>query len=328
MAELSIIVPVYNVEDYLKECIESLIREKGNYFEIILVDDGSPDKSPQICDGYAQKDKRIKVIHKTNGGLSEARNTGIKAASGKYLVFLDSDDWLVEGALPGLLAAVKSGADVIVGNVKYLNQEKRNLKIRDHISGDSPVNGGTSEQAVGYMTGKCIYWPAVRFVVKKEFIEKNSLYFTGGLLHEDLEWVPKTVASAGSFCVYEKEFYIYRMRFNTISTTVSCKHYTDKIQISMNLYSFLSVFTGIKKDYLMNAARSSMFMAIEGAGSLAKEDKEKIRSMITGSREAREIVMSRRLSAVFVRVFGLWNGVRLYRKLAMLKGKIKEAMMK
>jgi len=224
MTELSIIVTVYKVEEFIRDCIDSIICEEGDYFEIILVDDGSPDKCPQICDEYAQKDKRVKVIHKTNGGLSEARNSGIKAALGRYLVFLDSDDWFAEGALPGLLAASKSGADAIVGNIKFFNQEKKNIKIRNHISEDSPVNGNNSEKAVEYMLKKCIYWPAVRFVVKKEFIVENGLFFTKGLLHEDLEWVPKMVVTAGSFSVFQKEFYIYRTRHNSLSTTVTSKH--------------------------------------------------------------------------------------------------------
>src|SRR5688572_14059839 len=92
--KISIIVPVYNLEDFLPNCIDSLINQSFNDIEIILVNDGSKDNSPKICDEYAESDKRIKVIHKKNEGVSIARNTGLKAAIGEYIVFVDGDDWV------------------------------------------------------------------------------------------------------------------------------------------------------------------------------------------------------------------------------------------
>ena len=94
MNKISIIIPVYNVEKYLDECINSIVFQEYRNLEIVLVDDGSPDKSPQICDEWAQKDSRIKVIHKENGGVSSARNIGLQHASGDYITMLDSDDWI------------------------------------------------------------------------------------------------------------------------------------------------------------------------------------------------------------------------------------------
>ena len=91
---ISVIIPVYKVEKYLKRCIDSVINQTYKNLEIILVDDGSPDNCPKICDDYSKKDKRIKVIHKKNGGVSAARNKGLKLSNGDYIVFVDSDDWL------------------------------------------------------------------------------------------------------------------------------------------------------------------------------------------------------------------------------------------
>ena len=91
---ISIIVPVYNVEQYLSRCVDSLVNQTYHNIEIILVDDGSPDRSGEICDEYAKKDKRVKVIHQSNGGLSDARNTALDIAKGDYLMFVDSDDWI------------------------------------------------------------------------------------------------------------------------------------------------------------------------------------------------------------------------------------------
>ena len=91
---ISIIIPVYNVEQYLKRCIDSVINQTYHNVEIILIDDGSPDSCPQKCDIWAKKDSRIKVVHKVNGGLSDARNYGLQYAKGKYIAFLDSDDYV------------------------------------------------------------------------------------------------------------------------------------------------------------------------------------------------------------------------------------------
>ena len=110
---LSIIIPVYNVEKYLHQCVDSVLAQNLDSFEIILVDDGSPDNAGKICDEYAEKDARVKVIHKENGGLSKARNTGIDAAEGEYIIFLDSDDWwnpLV--SVNAMLEKVKAEPDV------------------------------------------------------------------------------------------------------------------------------------------------------------------------------------------------------------------------
>ena len=109
MGELiSVIIPIYNVEAYLDECIASVIAQTYSNLEIILVDDGSPDNCPQMCDEWAAKDSRIRVIHKENGGLSDARNAGIDIATGEYIAFVDSDDWIVPEMYEKMLAALKT----------------------------------------------------------------------------------------------------------------------------------------------------------------------------------------------------------------------------
>ncbi len=113
METISIVVPVYRAEQYLARCIDSVIGQTYENFELILVDDGSPDKSGEICDNYAQKDPRIKVIHKKNEGVSLARNTGIKEATGKYLMFIDSDDYIQETMLEEMAPYMEQGYDLV-----------------------------------------------------------------------------------------------------------------------------------------------------------------------------------------------------------------------
>ena len=121
MAFLSVIVPIYKVEQYLNKCIESIINQTFDDIEVILVDDGSPDGCPLICDGYASKDCRVKVIHKKNGGLVSARKAGVQAAMGRYIAFVDGDDYIDADMYQEMCAIAKStGADIVVEGIKYI----------------------------------------------------------------------------------------------------------------------------------------------------------------------------------------------------------------
>ena len=120
---VSVVVPIYNVQDYLEKCIDGILKQTYDNLEIILVDDGSPDECGQICDAYALKDKRIHVFHKENGGLSDARNYGMKEATGKYITFIDSDDFIHARFIEILLRIAKEKqADIVVGDF-FLFQE-------------------------------------------------------------------------------------------------------------------------------------------------------------------------------------------------------------
>jgi len=124
---ISIIVPVYNVEQYLQRCLESIINQTYKNLEIILVDDGSPDNCPQICDDYAAKDNRIMVIHKKNGGLSDARNAGLDICKGKFISFVDSDDWIDTNYIKTLFDLLtETKTDIAIGNFFKTDGSKKN----------------------------------------------------------------------------------------------------------------------------------------------------------------------------------------------------------
>ena len=137
MVQISVIVPVYKVEQYLRKCVDSIMKQTLEDIEIILVDDGSPDKCPVICDEYGQKDNRIKVIHKTNGGLSDARNAGVRAASGEYLLFVDSDDWIEANTCEILLDAVRKDNAEFVITAYYI--ETANGTSIKHIFNENKI---------------------------------------------------------------------------------------------------------------------------------------------------------------------------------------------
>lgn len=130
---ITIIIPVYNVEKYLDRCVESVLRQTYSNLEIILVDDGSPDKCPEMCDEYAKVDKRVKVIHKENGGLSDARNVGLCVAKGKYVSFVDSDDWIPINSIEVLYAnLVETNSDISSGVLLEVFQYENESQFKNN----------------------------------------------------------------------------------------------------------------------------------------------------------------------------------------------------
>ena len=136
MALISVIVPIYGVEKYLNKCVESLIGQTYKVLEIILVDDGSKDNCPTLCDEWAKKDSRIKVVHKENGGLSDARNAGLPYATGEYISFIDSDDYIEPTFYERLFAAIEeAGAEIAECGTRYVDECGNELKIRQSQDG-------------------------------------------------------------------------------------------------------------------------------------------------------------------------------------------------
>lgn len=144
---ISIIIPVYKVEDYLEECVNSVLNQTYRNLEVILVDDGSPDNCPALCDNYARQDKRIKVIHKPNGGLSDARNEGLKNASGEYVLFLDSDDFYIDNeAISQLVKEVHKNpaTDIVFYRRTTISGDNRLPSVSvipDKIMGQDKISG-------------------------------------------------------------------------------------------------------------------------------------------------------------------------------------------
>lgn len=181
----SIIVPVYKVETYLDKCVRSLTNQTEKNLEILLVDDGSPDNCPAMCDAYALEDPRIRVIHKKNGGLSDARNAGIAAASGKYLIFVDSDDTIEEDTCQRLLPFTEGNYDIIIGDGKCLGADK-------YLS-----HGYTAQCLSGQeylhlaFQSRPMPMTAWLYIYSRSFLTENHLQFKYGIAHEDEEFTPR-----------------------------------------------------------------------------------------------------------------------------------------
>ena len=241
MKLLSIIVPVYNVEKYIEECLESLVANKSTNIEIILVNDGSKDKSVDICKLYEKKDNRIIIVNKKNGGLSDARNYGIKNSNSKYLMFVDSDDYIESMALNNILDFLnKSESDVIMTPYQEFTE--------DSLGRIAGIN--TSLTFEEYKTSEVLLkkifddtdslWPAWKFIVKKTFLEENKISFKKGFLHEDVDYTSRILLKMKTFNYLNEKFYFYRIeRVGSIMSNKGFKSLNDTAIIVKDLKDFM-----------------------------------------------------------------------------------------
>lgn len=239
--KISIVVPIYNVENYLNKCINSLLEQTYKKIEIILVNDGSTDSSSTICEKYKIYDNRIKIVHKKNGGLSDARNIGIEKSEGDYILFVDSDDYIDKDSCEKFINILKNKtADIITGNARKIQNKISSLiqysqsEFSLSMSGEKflkkELKNGTMHMAV---------WLNL---YKREFLINKNLKFKKGLLHEDEEFTPRAFLKATSVISTKILFYNYVVRTNSITTTKN---------LEKNAYDILKICTELHKIYIL-----------------------------------------------------------------------------
>ena len=229
---ISIVVPVYKVEEYLAKCIESIINQTYKNLEIIIVDDGSPDNCPKICDEYALKDSRIKVIHKENGGLSDARNRGIKEAKGEFIGFIDSDDYIDEDMYSYLYELIKKyNADISICGVRTFDETKdKYIAFNDEFCVDS------TEALKLLANDKEMKNFAVNKLYNKGLFTDNLISYPKGKIMEDIATTYKLFEKANRIVVGNKSYYNYLIRDNSIIGSKSTKMYIAHIENVMERY--------------------------------------------------------------------------------------------
>lgn len=227
MPRFSIVVPVYNVEDYLDECVHSVINQSYKDWELILVDDGSPDNCPQLCDEYASRDNRIKVIHKENGGLSSARNTGLDYANGDYVLFLDSDDYWNQINALELIAEklLVYDYDIVIFGCTDFNQETDEIVITRSDYNYSVIDKNDKDSTLHYLLStKDLPGGSTVFAFKKSLVNDNSIRFKEKIQDEDYDFVLGVFFYAKSITAIDDPFYMYRKsRIGSITKTSSIK---------------------------------------------------------------------------------------------------------
>lgn len=217
---ISIVVPIYKVEPYLRRCVDSIVSQTYANLEIILVDDGSPDECPKICDEYAAKDKRIVVIHKENGGLSDARNAGIDIHTGEYISFVDSDDYVEPNYVDILLKkTLANSCDFVIADYQQSQESKEIIHCRceeDIIEGNRKIISAFCRDLYPVCSVAKLY--------KSSFIKKNNSRFKKGLLFEDQLWSCEMAIKAQKICICKEKIYHYIIRNDSIMTSNAIKN--------------------------------------------------------------------------------------------------------
>lgn len=231
---ISIIIPIYNVEKYLEKCLRSVVNQTYKNLEIILVDDGSPDKCGEICDFYSKIDKRIKVIHKKNGGLSEARNYGLDIMQGKYVMFIDSDDYIALNTCALVIeTAEHKNADIVF--VSYSLCDNDNFKFNDlkrvkakKISKKKALKSILTNSST--KSGQAIYQMAWGKLYSKNLFKE--IRYPVGKIHEDEFVIYKLIDMSKNCMVINKKLYAYRQRDDSImgKEQIKVKAITDAIE--------------------------------------------------------------------------------------------------
>ena len=245
MPEISVIVPVYNVEKYLPRCLDSLTGQTFTDIEIICIDDGSPDNCGRILDGYAAKDSRIKVIHQKNGGLSDARNSGLAVASGKYISFVDSDDFVNPEFLEKLHdAAEMNQADIAVGSI--IRKRSHSEKYRVHYTDEKCVETLPEKIAVCGVPKCCYVWNKL---YRREVLDGRK--FTKGVYFEDVMWLPGILKNSGKLVTVPGVYYYYWVNPSSIVKQTSPKKLADRAESKRFIIRFFefAVFVFCKSFY-------------------------------------------------------------------------------
>lgn len=283
MALISIIIPVFKVECFLHKCVNSVLSQSFKDIEIILVDDGSPDNCPNICDEYAILDSRVKVIHKDNGGSSDARNEGVKLAIGEYLMFLDSDDfWEGKDCLQNLVEKMKTNkADIILYGAQDINLIDNSSRISRGSYNIEELQKNKEAAIKSLFENNHFPGSAWILTIKKSLVLKNKLFFVTGIKAEDIDWLMKVFTFATTFDAVNETFYMYiKNRPGAITTSADSKSVNDII-FSINKWKpvFEKDLTAVNK-LLLSFLAYQYITSFVIFSKLNKKDKKKINYII------------------------------------------------
>ncbi len=279
MPFLSVVIPVYKTEAYLERCVNSVTKQDFTDVEIILVDDGSPDKCPEICDSLAEKDNRITVIHKQNGGLSSARNAGIEIAKGEYISFLDSDDAWAEGKLKELVCFIKNHqADMYCCSVISIcpNGER----YREVLKFETGVCDKTDYYRKLGEAGN-LREAAWSKVLRTETIRKNALFFQKGLISEDNEWMFRVLRNIHTVAETNVDLCLYTYaRNDSITNTVGLKSVKDILTIIKQSVEYYKNHKNSVENYELAHCAYLLSIVIGYYGGLSNKDKNTVKKDI------------------------------------------------
>lgn len=266
----SIIIPVFNVEPYLRECLDSVLHQSCGNWEAVCVNDGSTDGSASILEEYAALDNRIRIINQPNGGLSAARNTGLQKASGEYILFLDSDDWLETRALEIIKKELSPSLDMLCFG--GWQGDKSETPIAE-----GPMKGWDYYNRHALEHREFPFVCVVLRCYRRQFLIDNHLDFKEGILHEDNHFTPRVCLKSKSAKVIPEQLYHYRVRPGSIMTTRSLHSREDIIRIANELSELFGKEKDIDKTIVCRAITHHYQAAFVGA---SRQETDTLRPLV------------------------------------------------
>ena len=248
--KFSVIVPVYNAAEYVVRCVDSILNQSYADIEVILVNDGSADGSSNICDDYADNDSRVLVIHKENGGVSDARNAGLRRATGDFVLFVDSDDFIETNACQVFYDSItaNSSVEIIASNMKVIHYEK--IEACSFLPTKSVLS--TGEKFLSLQLDKWMGMFVWRYVYKRILLIENDIYFDVKLrCYEEEVWLPKVLLLASKVLVIDFVHYNYILRDNSLSNPLNQKQITQRAIEQLNvIYECLNQYSVVENKEL------------------------------------------------------------------------------
>ena len=305
----SVIVPIYKVEKYLCECVDSILIQTYRNLEILLIDDGSPDNCPQICDDYAKKDPRVRVVHKKNGGVSSARNEGLRQAKGDWILFLDGDDKYFSNTVVQSLVNIiqNNSCDLIYfPNIRYFDDSNSYFPYKIHK--EKLLDRKKFIKMV--MKKKCVFTVAT-CIISKQFLINNDLFFMEGIVHEDELWCTRVADKSSLVYISPEIFYSYRInRPGSITFEKNVSKLYDKITIVEELKKENESVIIQDRQALM------MYSIIRDNNSSGTIDKAVIDFVEANKKLLKTFIMKRYfITWILINVLGVSKTINLYKKL-------------
>ena len=295
MPKVSVIVPVYNAEKYLQECVDSILGQTLADLELILVDDGSTDTSPALCDWYAEQDARVKVIHKPNGRAASARNAGLRAASGEYVAFVDSDDWVSAEMYEKMLG---TGADVTLCDYVRFRGEKEFPFTQPNVAAGFNNKAQIREKIYPHLVMDGIEYPITIsncvMLIKRDVLVQNKLSYREDIhISEDAPFGSEVLYCANSFAYMKGEhFYHYRMTEESASKTYQPWWWDSYLKINEETENFFSKcedydFTQQIKSNMFYLARAEIYYILCNSALTRREQNRKVKAVMDHPRVVR-----------------------------------------
>lgn len=279
--KISVIVPVYNSEQYLPKCIDSILAQTFSDFELILVNDGSKDGSGDICDEYAQKDKRVRVYHKENGGVSSARNLGLDNAKGEWVYFVDSDDWIDPDCFRTVSDYFEKDIDIIRFGFRQINPDTKEIieyKPKFFSKDYSITRFYNQDNFSRSPMSACLKF------IRRNILHDNFITFPIDMKNnEDILFINMAICKANGFVTINQSFYNQLLTPNSASRSkITFKKLHDRLTLIDRFFEYIHQISLQDKDFMIKMGNSFLkgfFMSVQEIGHISKQEKQQIQTI-------------------------------------------------